>query len=84
MGCLQLVSPKNLVSALETLETIYMGASDSQIGPHGGHPNNITGWPRDGNHWTREIMGLIWIEMFELIGQPGPLYSFYFKLAFYF
>ena len=43
-----LMSPKNWASDLETLETIYMGPSDSQVGPYGGHPNNITGWPRDG------------------------------------
>ena len=61
-----MVSPKNWVSVLETLETIYMEASDSQIGPLGGHPNNIIGCPRDGNHWVRDngpyLDGNVWAD----------------------
>jgi len=61
-----LMSPKNWAWDLETLETIYMGPSDSQIGPCGCHPNNITGWPRDGNHWAWDngpyLDGNVWAD----------------------
>ena len=43
-----------------------MGASDSQIGPRGGHPNNIIGCPRDGNHWVWDngpyLDGNVWAD----------------------
>ena len=43
-----------------------MGATDSQIGSRGGRPNNITGWPRDGNHWAWDngpyLDGNVWAD----------------------